>query len=80
MDRAMDETKSLSETQGSQPMVEGSPGSSDETRGLSDTNDLHPYVESSAASSPVGDPTKEVGRYQIIRRLGEGGFGRSSLA
>ena len=78
MDRAMDETKSLSETQGSQPIGEGSTGSSDETRGLSDTNDFHPHVESSDVSSP-GDPTK-IGRYQIIRRLGQGGFGRVYLA
>ena len=41
----MDETKISSETQGPQPLGEGSTGSQDETKSLSDTNALQPLVE-----------------------------------
>src|SRR4029077_14964535 len=53
--RAMDETRNLSETEGSQQPVEGS------------------------GESALGDPCK-IGRYRIIHRLGQGGFGRVCLA
>ena len=66
----MDETKNLSETEGSQPPVEGSGGSSDETKSLSETEGPQPPVEGSGGST-LGDPTK-IGRYRIIRRLGSG--------
>jgi len=51
----MDQTKNLSETEGSQPPFLGSRG------------------------YPEGDPAK-IGRYRIIRRLGQGAFGRVLLA
>ena len=45
----MDETKSLTQTEGSQPPVEGSSGSPDETKSLTHTEGLQPPVEGSVA-------------------------------
>src|SRR5262245_21136138 len=77
-DRAMDETKSPTQTEGSQPLVEGSGASPDETKSLTHTEGLHPPVEGSSGS-PDSDPSK-IGRYTILGRLGQGGFGRVYLA
>ena len=74
----MDETKSLTQTEGSQPPVEGSTASPDETKSLTHTEGLQPPVEGSGGS-PIGDPSK-IGRYMILGRLGQGGFGRVYLA
>ena len=74
----MDETKNPSETEASQAPAEASNGSSDETRSLSGTAGSQPPVESSSDFSD-GDPSK-IGRYRIIHRLGQGGFGRVYLA
>ncbi len=74
----MDETKDLSATGGSQPPVAGSGGSSDETKDLSETGGSQSFALGSSGSSD-GDPRK-IGRYRIIRRLGQGGFGRVYLA
>ena len=74
----MDETKNASETEASQAPAEASNGSSDETRSLSGTAGSQPPIESSSDFSD-GDPSK-IGRYRIIRRLGQGGFGRVYLA
>ena len=74
----MDETKSLSGTEDSQPPGNGSSGSQDQTKDLTRTQDSQPDLEGARGSSD-GDPTK-IGRYRIIRRLGQGGFGRVYLA
>src|SRR5262249_54446349 len=77
-DRAVDETKNRSATEELQPLVEGSSGSSDETTDLSGTRDAPTPGVGSGPSIP-GDPPR-IGRYRIIRRLGQSGFGRVYLA
>ena len=73
----MNEPKSVHATDGS-PVVSGSGGPSDETATISRTGELRPPALD-ADVSPEGDPCK-IGRYRVIQRLGEGGFGRVYLA
>jgi serine/threonine protein kinase/formylglycine-generating enzyme required for sulfatase activity len=74
----MDKTKNLSDTEGSQLPAEASNGASDETTSLSRTVAAEPTLEGASVSTSE-DPSK-VGRYRIIQRLGQGGFGRVYLA
>jgi hypothetical protein len=70
----MDETKKLSETQGSQSAAVGSGGSPDGTKDLSETEGSEALCVG-LNESTYSDPSR-IGRYRIIRRLGQGGFGR----
>ena len=66
------------ETEDSRLPGNGLGDSPDAAKNLPETEGSHPSVRDSGASS-VGDPTK-IGRYTILRRLGQGGFGRVYLA
>jgi hypothetical protein len=67
----IDETTNHSVSEGSQHHIVSSSGSSDETKNLADAKDS-PFGDS--AGSKIGDPPR-IGRYRIIHRLGQGGFG-----
>src|SRR5262249_61063816 len=51
----------------------------DETKNLSETLAPQASGDGSPISFSLGDPLK-IGRYRIVQRLGQGGFGRVYLA
>jgi serine/threonine protein kinase/formylglycine-generating enzyme required for sulfatase activity len=70
----MDETRNWSATEQEQPPAESSAHSSDETTSRPASDSLQPLIEGSTGSGD-GDPSR-IGRYRVIDRLGQGGFGR----
>jgi eukaryotic-like serine/threonine-protein kinase len=74
----MDETKPLSQTHGSQPLAERSIDPSAETKAFSETAGPGSLALGTSESS-AADPAR-IGRYRVIHRLGQGGFGRVYLA
>jgi eukaryotic-like serine/threonine-protein kinase len=74
----MDGTQSQSEDEGTKQPGQGSGGSSDETNDLSETKGSPSFARGSGGST-IGDPST-IGRYRIIHRLGQGGFGTVYLA
>jgi eukaryotic-like serine/threonine-protein kinase len=77
-DLVMDETKKPSETEASQPLCQPTGASPDVTKSVTHTEVRQPPIEGSSRS-PDSDPAK-IGRYTILGRLGQGGFGRVYLA
>jgi eukaryotic-like serine/threonine-protein kinase len=74
----MNEPKNSSETEGLQPPSQNSVGVSVETASFAEIGGSQPPALDSNGS-PEGDPSL-IGRYRVIKRLGEGGFGRVYLA
>jgi eukaryotic-like serine/threonine-protein kinase len=74
----MDDTKYPSRTDDWPTPTDGSDSTSDETKELSETIGSQPAIEGSVAST-VGHPSR-IGRYRIVHRLGQGGFGTVYLA
>ena len=74
----MDRTDKPPETERSQPPVPGSSGPLEETKSLSETAGWQLPAHGLSESSD-GDPPR-IGRYRVIHRLGQGGFGRVYLA
>ncbi len=72
------QTEDFSDMGGSPSLCEGSNDPSAKTKGFSDSGGP-PSLAFGLSAPPAGDPAK-IGRYRVIERLGQGGFGRVYLA
>jgi hypothetical protein len=74
----MNETKNVSETEASHSAPGDLNGRSDQKTSVAETVGSQSPLESSSDSSNVD--SSKIGRYRIINRLGQGGFGTVYLA
>ena len=74
----MDETKNVSKTEGSPSLADATSASPGETKSLTHTEAWQ--LPALGFSCPSASNPSHIGRYRIIDRLGQGGFGRVYLA
>ena len=74
----MDETKNVSKTERSDSLVAATNAAPDATISLTHTDGWQ--LPAAGLSGPAESDPSRIGRYRIIERLGQGGFGRVYLA
>jgi serine/threonine protein kinase/formylglycine-generating enzyme required for sulfatase activity len=74
----MDETKKVSKTEGSESLVDAANTAPADTRTLTHTEGWQ--LPAPGFGGPADSDPSRIGRYRVIARLGQGGFGRVYLA